>query len=313
MPAIRSRIERNKGQSLLIIPESYVVIDIETTGFCSKYDEIIELSAIKVVNNQVVDKFSTLVKPDNKIDDFIIDLTGITNEMLSNAPKIQQALPEYINFLGDNILIGHNVNFDVNFIYDNLNIFFNKEFNNDFVDTIRFSRRLLQELENHKLKTIARHFELKFDKMHRGLIDCEITYQILLKFKEIILAKYGDCNNFYAEQIKVQSRARNITSQKTVFNEDHPLFNKLCVFTGTLSKMTRNQAMQAVVDFGGLCSENLNQATNFLIVGEQDYSRLNGKVKSNKMIKAEKYILQGQDIMILSENAFYDLIFTRFD
>ena len=100
--------------------DDYVIFDIETTGLDSSYDEIIEIGAIRIENNKVVSQFQSLVKPNIEIDDYITELTGITNDMLIDAPKIEDVLPQFMEFVGSEILIGHNVNFDINFIYDNL-------------------------------------------------------------------------------------------------------------------------------------------------------------------------------------------------
>ena len=107
-------MERQKGKSLLNLPKDYCVVDLETTGLDSEYDEILELAAIRVRNNQVVDTYSQLVKPEEEIDEFIQRLTGITNEMIANAENIEITLPKFLAFVGDDILVGHNVNFDIN-------------------------------------------------------------------------------------------------------------------------------------------------------------------------------------------------------
>ena len=110
----------HKGKSIIDVPRSYVVIDIETTGLSPVYDEIIEVGAIKIQNGQIIDTFESLIKPSfkpwgNYIDEFIEELTGITNEMLADAPDVLDIFPKFLEFIDDNIIIGHNVNFDINF------------------------------------------------------------------------------------------------------------------------------------------------------------------------------------------------------
>ncbi len=108
-----------KGTSLLESLENYVVVDIETTGYSPDFDEIIELGALKIENNIVIAQFQTLIKPEEMIiSEFITEKTGITNEMVKDAPSLYDVLGKYVNFIGDNIVIGHNVNFDINFLYD---------------------------------------------------------------------------------------------------------------------------------------------------------------------------------------------------
>ena len=92
------------------------------------------------------------------------------------------------------------------------------------------------------------------------------------------------------------------------FDETHPLYKKVCVFTGTLEKYTRQEAAQIVVNFGGLCGNSVTRKTNFLILGNNDYVSTIKNGKSSKQIKAEEYKLKGQDIEIISESLFYDMI-----
>ena len=301
------KVNRNKGKSIIQLPDDYTVIDIETTGLSPDYDEIIELSAIKIRKNEIIDKFNTLIKPDNKIDEFITSLTGITNEMLNNQPKLDKILDKFIAFIGSDIVIGHNVNFDINFIYDGNLYNYNKEFNNNFVDTYRIACKLLH-LPQNRLIDIATHYNIDITGQHRAMRDCEITHQIYTCLKQEILQKYTNAQEFYndnwAKPYKL--KATEITTDKTEFDTSHILYNKVCVFTGTLN-IPRKTAMQCVVNVGGKCADNINKETNFLIMGKQDYSRIKNK-KSNKILKAEEYILKGQDIKVLSEDIFYELI-----
>ena len=109
-------VRSEKGKSLLQIVDDYVVIDLETTGLDPEYESIIEIAAMRVNGNAVVDSLSSLINPGYEIDEFITDLTGITNEMLASAPPIEDYLPEFLEFIKDSVLVGHNVNFDINFI-----------------------------------------------------------------------------------------------------------------------------------------------------------------------------------------------------
>ena len=123
-------IRENKGNSKIDLLNKYVVIDIETTGLDPQYDEIIELGALKIENGVIVDSFSKLIKPKTSISDFITQLTGISNSMVENAPSIEEELPNYLKFINEQNIVGHNVNFDINFIYDNLAKILNKPFTN---------------------------------------------------------------------------------------------------------------------------------------------------------------------------------------
>ena len=181
----------NKGRSLIAIPDTYTVIDIETTGLDSRFCEIIELSALRYSNGSLIDSFTTLVKPTEPIDDFITELTGITNDLVSDAPAISDAIKNFYNFVGSDILVGYNVHFDINFIYDVLQNTHGLDFTNSFVDVMRFAKKLLPDLKNHKLETVADHYKIS-SPAHRSYADCETCnacYQALLSDA---IAQYGD-------------------------------------------------------------------------------------------------------------------------
>lgn len=298
----------NKGRSLIAMPDTYTVIDIETTGLDSRFCEIIELSALRYSNGSLIDSFTTLVKPTEPIDDFITELTGITNDLVSDAPAISDAIKNFYNFVGSDILVGYNVHFDINFIYDVLQNTHGLDFTNSFVDVMRFAKKLLPDLKNHKLETVADHYKVS-SPAHRSYADCEACnacYQALLSDA---IAQYGDFETFKASYSNhKQLHAKDVTATTDNFDASHPLYGKLCVFTGTLEKMARKDAMQLVVNLGGKCGDNVTAKTNYLILGNNDFCTLIKDGKSNKQKKAEALILKGKDIQILSENVFYDMV-----
>ena len=159
-------------------PPSYVVVDIETTGVSPTKNEIIELSAIRVVDNKAAETFSTLIKPKGRISSFITSLTGISNEMVCDKKPIENILGDFCNFVGSSVVLGHNVRFDVSFIRENCKKILGTDFSNPTIDTLRISRFFLPEVKNHKLATLAEHYNISTAGHHRGLVDCEITYQL---------------------------------------------------------------------------------------------------------------------------------------
>ncbi|MCH5160822.1 MAG: 3'-5' exonuclease [Clostridiales bacterium] len=180
-----------KGHSLFAFPSDYTVVDIETNGLVSGVCEILEVSALKVRNDSIVGAFSTLIKPSKPIDQFITNLTGITDEMAKNAPDIRLVMTAFYGFIGKDILIGHNVHFDVNFLYDNLWLHNGLVLDNNFVDTLRLARRALPFLTNHKQITVAEYYGINTAGSHRALRDCEICnacYQNLKKGSVVTLS-----------------------------------------------------------------------------------------------------------------------------
>lgn len=299
----------HKGKSLLNFPSDYVVIDIETTGLDPIFDEIIELSAVRYVNNAKESQYVSLVKPREPISDFISQLTGITNDMVSDADSIDVVLPHFLSFVGDSILVGHNIHFDINFIYDRSIDILDNPFSNDFSDTLRLSRRLMPDLKNHKLATLANELNIDTSGMHRALVDCEIANSIYQHCKEIAISKYGSIDSFVLNAKKSHAiNVNDITTSNTFFDENNPIYGKVFVFTGVLEKMTRKNAMQIVVDYGGIIGNSVTKETNYLVLGNNDYCKSIKDGKSSKQKKAENYKLSGQDIDIIPENVFYDMI-----
>lgn len=303
-------VRPKKKQSTIAFPDDFCVIDTETTGLSPQYDEIIELAAIKVISNQVVDKFDMLVKPQYEIDEFIESLTGITNEMVNDAPTIETALPLFLDFIGDSYLVGHNANFDINFLYDNKDRILHEPLTNNFVDTMRISKMLMPDLKHHRLIDMIKVYDLHSIHMHRACSDVVTTLEAYYKMKFGIQEQFGSLDDFVKSNIKphFHVNANDIKPEKTEFDTSNPLYGKLCVFTGTLSKMVRQEAMQLVVDLGGEVGNTVTKDTDYLILGNLDYSKVKGN-KSSKMIKAEKYKLKGLPIEIMPEDVFYDLVF----
>jgi DNA polymerase-3 subunit epsilon len=295
----------HKGKSLLLFPEDYTVVDIETTGFDPMFDEIIEVAGIKYRGRNEVGRFQSLVKPDDGIPDYITALTGITNEMVADAPGIEDILPRFLEFIGEDIVVGHNVHFDVNFIYDYAEDFELKPFSNDLVDTLRLSRRLYPELQSHKLSALAAHFGVEPDGEHRALADC-VTTQKCLSAMDAYAAQNGGIPES-AEDL-YRKLSKTVVAETSDFDPDSLIYGRTFAFTGKLERMTRKEAMQAVVNAGGHCTDGVVAETNYLVLGNNDYCKAIKDGKSAKQKKAEKMKLNGADIESISESVFCDML-----
>lgn len=306
----------HKGLSLTDMPRDYCCIDTETTGYMLGYDEIIEFCGIKVREGSIVETYSTLIKPASPISQLVTELTGITNEMLENQPSIEDVANEIYDFLTDEILLGHNVHFDINFLYDTFNSILGKPLSNNFVDLLRFSRRLFKELENHRLRTVAEGLGIMPETWHRAETDCETTIKCYEKCRLYVHKNNIDVATLFGRRkskntSKASFRAASIASETSDFDVDHPLYGKVCVFTGTLEKMVRREAMQHVVNLGGECRNSVSRNIHFLIVGNYDYCSTIKDGKSSKHKQAESLIMKGYDLQIIPEEVFYDLVATQ--
>ena len=181
-----------KGTSLLDLLAEYIVIDIETTGLLPQYDEIIEICAIKIINGKEIDAFNTLIRPIQRISSQITSITGITNEMVASAPTIDQVMPLFSKFIESNVLLGHNVNFDINFLYDNMLRVEEEPLSNHFIDTMRISRRTFKDFSDHKLNTLINKLNIGKNTKHRALSDCCDTYKCYEFMKNYIIENNVD-------------------------------------------------------------------------------------------------------------------------
>ena len=197
--------ENEKGQDL---EGTYVVFDIETTGFSAVTDRIIEIGAVKVEDGKITDKFSTFVNPKRPIPFRITELTGITDEMVIGSPDIETILPQFIEFIGDAVLVAHNASFDVGFIEQNCK---RQKIEADFtyVDTVALARVLLPALNRFKLDTVAKALNISLENHHRAVDDAGCTAEIFVKFVQMLkerelttLAKVNEFGDLNPDSIK---------------------------------------------------------------------------------------------------------------
>lgn len=289
------------------IIDDYCVLDTETTGLSAYYDDIIEVGILKVRNNEIVDRYSQLIKPEFEVPPFITNLTGITNEMLIDKPTIQNVKNEILSFIEDDIILGHNTSFDIRF----LNAAFDSSLDNNYMDTVQFARKVYPELLSHRLSDLVNYLNLKNNE-HRAISDCIATKELYDAIKKTMDERgvgiedlwYG-CNS---EGKKTGIDISSIEPNVVTINEESFFYGKHIVFTGKLEKMTRKNAMQIVVNLGGILDNNVISKTNYLILGNNDYNAILHGEKSSKHKKAEKLKSEGKDINIIDEFTFYDII-----
>lgn len=165
-------MEKKANRLAAYVPD-YVVFDFETTGTSYFTDDIIEISAVKVRQGQVVDTFSTLVNPERSIPYAATAVNGITDDMVADAPLIREALADFIEFIGDDVLVGHNIqSFDLKFLNAAAEELFSTTVENNFVDTLYMARKCLPQLSHHKLVDVASYFHISIEGAHRALNDC---------------------------------------------------------------------------------------------------------------------------------------------
>lgn len=160
----------------------YVVFDLETTGFHPRTDDIIEIGAVKMQGLEVVDRFSTFVRPTKALSNKIIELTGITPDMVQHAPAAGEALEKFRQFAGQSVLVAHNASFDVGFLRVHFSRHLQASVDNGVIDTLTLARSLYPNLKNHKLNTLCSEFKIPLENHHRALDDAEATAELLKIF-----------------------------------------------------------------------------------------------------------------------------------
>ena len=171
-----------QGQTL---DDTFIVFDIETTGFSATEDRIIEIGAVKITDGAIVDRFSTFVNPEIPIPFEIQQLTHITDDMVLQAPKIEEALPAFLDFVGESALVAHNAGFDVGFIEQNCaRLGRSRTFTS--VDTVGLARVLLPTLSKYKLNIVAKALNISLENHHRAVDDAAATAEIYVKFIEML-------------------------------------------------------------------------------------------------------------------------------
>ncbi len=216
----------SKGQT---IDDEFTVFDIETTGLSKERDKITEIGAVKVKNGKIEGSFSTFVNPQMPLSEEITKLTGITDDMLKDAPLIDTALVDFLEFAGDSVLVAHNAGFDTGFIRkaaENLGL---HDVENTILDTLELARSLLPELKKHKLNIVAEAVGVDLKGHHRAVNDAKATAEIFVKFIEMLAEKevftMEDINIFSSRTINYKKLkpyhaiiiAKNLTGLRNLY------------------------------------------------------------------------------------------------
>ena len=177
---IKNIVTDSKGQSL---DSTFVVFDIETTGFSAVNDRIIEIGAVKVENGMITEKFSEFVNPERPIPFEIEKLTSINDRMVEDAPNISVILPKFMDFCGGSVLVAHNADFDTGFIRHNCEVL-GLPYDYTYVDTLGIARSFLEGLKNYKLDTVVEAMGCTLANHHRAVDDAGATADVFVRFLE---------------------------------------------------------------------------------------------------------------------------------
>ena len=269
-----------KGESVLCLPRDYTVVDTETTGLSTESCCLIEVSALRVREGRVAADFSTLIRPpwrevqkngqwqEGYVDDFIQGLTGITDEMLEGAPLPEEALPQVEDFLGGDLLLGHNVGFDTAFLYDSFQKYLGRPLGNNSLDQLRLARKLLPQLPHHRLGDVAAALGVPYQGAHRALADCWITYGCYEKLRALALSQGTE------EEFLQRFEKKKSPKPRYPGVPGHPFYQKTLVLTGSLDTP---QNREAVLRAGGKVGKEVAAGVDFVAIPAPGEKPLPGK------------------------------------
>lgn len=269
---------------LIAYPNAYIVVDLETTGLNPVHDEIIEISALKYVENRLVDSFTRLVNPKQPINWKITQITGIDDDMVAQAPTIDRLLPEFLDFVGSDILMGYNFNFDIGFLVNKLSKYGYSTLTNDFVDVMQLAKLHLHNLANYKQTTVAKHFALSTQGAHRASVDCEMCAGCYWKLRELY------------QQAQSSSPWQPTATGKNL----QPLADQSLVLLGELQQSSFHCLQGLIERLGGILQSKVTPETNMVIVGMGNANVL----KQKDFLQAESLKKQGYPLYLLQEASF---------
>lgn len=195
------------------------VFDIETTGFSKYNDRITEIGAVRIIDGQIADTFQTLVNPEMVISEEITKLTGITNQMVHEAPTIDQVMGAFLDFSKNSVYVAHNANFDIGFISENCRRL-GVEFEPSYIDTVNMGRALMPRLNNHKLNTLSKNLGVRLLNHHRASDDAVATSEVFLKLLAMVPGELRDLGQL--NQLKTEwPKSRNQSSTIVLYVLNH--------------------------------------------------------------------------------------------
>lgn len=246
-----------RNPTSIIEENEYIIVDIETTGFSVERCNIIEIAALKIANGRIVDSFHSLVKQDEPIPAFITSLTGITDEDVEQGELIGNAIAEFVEFVGELAMVGHNVSFDYRFLNHNSQKYLNTSFDNERIDTIRLAKELIANISDFKLGTLINFFNITNIGQHRAENDIRMTYELIIC--------HSNLNDNYRESNLGQIQ-KSIQSSNQFSNKKIAIKTKI--------KYVQSKLLECIFkDMNSKVWYALYQSCDVLIVNENTYNR----------------------------------------
>lgn len=301
----------------------FIAIDFETAN--SNRNSPCEIGIVKVENFEITEKKSFLIRPkENYFDWMNTQIHGIDEGTVENEPEFDVIYSKIKNDFEKYPILAHNASFDISVLRHTLDLYELPYPKTKYTCTYQMSKASLKGCLSYRLDAISKFLNIKLEH-HRALSDANACAEIAIKLfkdnsisdfnqiKDVFRIRTGELTNGgYKPSLKIHKNKAGYKISDLKFEEkfqsENPFFEKYVVFTGTLSSMPRKEAQIKVLEIGGKCSGGINNSTNFLIIGDQDYNRYGEGFKSSKLKKAEKLLKEGNEIELLSESQFIEMI-----
>lgn len=299
----------------------FIAIDFETAN--AHRSSVCALGTVVFRKGKIKEEKYWLIRPSEfYFDPMNVSIHGIIEEDVEDKPEFGECWEEIKPYFEGQVIIAHNASFDISVLRKVLDVYGISYPELTYFCTRVIAKKIWPKLLNYRLDTVSDYLSIDFrhhsadeDARACGVIAIEALRACKVSSLDSLVANldlragqlgpngYKPCG-----QRKRGLRVEDIVSTSDTFDPFHQFFSKIVVFTGTLSSMTRRVAMQKVVDCGGTCSKSISAGTNYLILGEQDFTKLRGNKKSSKMKKAEVLISQGVELEVIPESDFLRLL-----
>ena len=223
--------------------DSYIALDLETTGLSSKTDRILEIGAIRIIEGEEKEEYSTLVDPKTEIPERITELTGITGEMVKGMPDAATAVKKLVEFCEDLPILGHNILFDYKFVkHDAVNL--GLTFEKDAIDTLKIARTFLAELPSRRLQALCEYYEIHQENAHRALDDARMAHRLYQCLKKDFLEGHEEQFSPKHLEYKVKKQAPVTEAQKR-YLQDLIKYHRI-EFDTEIDSLTKNEASRSI-------------------------------------------------------------------
>ncbi|MGI6155046.1 MAG: exonuclease domain-containing protein [Enterococcus lemanii] len=308
---------------------NFVAIDFETAN--QSRASACSVGMIKVLNGEIVDSYYSLINPETEFDPYNTYIHGITSEMVENQPTYANISNQILDFSESLPLVAHYAPFDMGVIRDSNDRYEITDFKVNYFDSYYLSRQLIQSL-SYRLNDLSSLLKFDLDH-HNALSDAEACAKIILYLCETHSANNIDELNKLGRYFKLgvvdgslgsgfrrkkdskkNAKGYDINALLDSIDKDnldkaHPFYETRACFTGKLQSMTRINAMEVFASYGGIPEKSVTKSTNYLVMGEQDLNVIRSDDgKSSKVKRAEKLLSEGQDVQLIGEQQFLQML-----